>query len=262
MRSTFVPSTAVTELKSPRRSVVRKQAAVVQITRSQSSSGQPPPLEFIAEQLRKPNGAYAVDIATTMERANAPLAMEAYRRAMTSGQAPTSRLLEVGFANGSFVKAVFDSYPSLKYYYGVDYSAEMVELAAKNNRELIEQGKAKFFEADLDRAVLPRGDFDACVSCNTLYFWPRPLQNAITLRDALKPGGQLVLGIRPKHILQAMNFTKEVGFTAYTPEEVVDLLTSAGFATVTWDMIEEKPVPFMGKTVNLQGQYITATKAL
>ena len=70
--------------------------------------------------------------------------------------------------------------------------------------------------------------FDKICTMHTIYFWPDPTAGLNKILRVLKPGGQLVIGIRPKDNMEKLPFVR-YGFTLYSEPELRDLLTQAGF---------------------------------
>ena len=80
---------------------------------------------------------------------------------------------------------------------------------------------------------LPYADdmFDAAYAVNVLYFWPDAIATLREIRRVLRPGGRLMLGLRPEALVRQLRFA-EIGFQAYSPAHVTDVLQAAGFSEV------------------------------
>ncbi len=79
--------------------------------------------------------------------------------------------------------------------------------------------------------------FDVILSLNTIYFWKNADAPVEEIKRVLKQNGKVLIGFRPKHIVEALPFTKE-GFTTYTQEDVRGLLKSHGFAILKDELRE------------------------
>jgi ubiquinone/menaquinone biosynthesis C-methylase UbiE len=70
--------------------------------------------------------------------------------------------------------------------------------------------------------------FDGVYTINTIYFWDDPPACASEIARVLKPGGRLVIGFRPRSVMEPLAVTRQ-GFTHYEPEKVRALFEEAGF---------------------------------
>ncbi len=190
-------------------------------------------LKFFAAQLRKPHGDFASTIAQKMNVGNRMInetAIEALR------VQPNDTVLEIGMANGFYVKSILDVDASVRYA-GCDFSEEMIEQATTLNEAYVKERRAQFKLSNAEELPFEENAFAKLLTVNTLYFWEDRTKTLESFKRVLKPGGKLVIAIRPKASMEHYPFVK-YGFTKYTKEEVVKLLADNGFALL--EVIEKK----------------------
>lgn len=171
---------------------------------------------------------------------------------------PDDSYLEIGFGSGSFIKKyAFHA----KRIAGLDYSEDMVKLAANINEELVKSGKAEFRQGDASNLPWSDGEFSAVVGIETFFFWSKPESSLKEIFRVLAPGGRLVL---------EMAFNKDDGrdhkkdvkkhnMKLYSGEEMKTLLKDACFSEVSIAYYKSLWVPFKGYIVP-KGMVIKATK--
>jgi ubiquinone/menaquinone biosynthesis C-methylase UbiE len=210
-------------------------------------------LRAIATNLRKPEGELGKQVGQKMNEGNRHMnlyAIEAVEPA--SGD----DILEVGMGNGYFVNEIFSKVSDICYT-GCDFSQTMVDEAHRINTPLVREGKAKFILSDA--AKLPFGDhtFDKVFTVNTLYFWETPAVTLAELRRVLKPKGKLVIAIRPKSTMQHLLFVK-YGFTMYTKEDVVKILSGNGFTVSAYAEHSEPDQEIGGQQIKMETLIVKA----
>lgn len=181
-------------------------------------------LKEMAGQLRQPNGEAGVEIGNFMNDGNKAMneaAIDALE--LNCGDC----LLEIGMGNGNYVPSILAKFPGIQYI-GCDFSELMVAEATKNHQEHIKSKQADFKLSEAQSLPLDDHSIDCILTVNTLYFWEDPQKELEELKRVLKPRGQLVIAIRPKHIIEVFPFIK-YGFDMYTQEGLVQLLETNGF---------------------------------
>ena len=196
-------------------------------------------LEELAAQLRRPHGAAGRDIGRRLTEGNATL----YGRAIEAASiSHGERVLEIGMGPGSFVRDMLSAAPEVQYL-GVDFSELMVDEAEHANADAVATGTAKFYGVDVESPgfsdVLPDSSFDVAISVNTLYFVDPFVALGNVLR-ALRPGGRLVVAIRPRHVMVRYPFVK-YGFQMFSADELSALLVDAGYSLSSVDERDEEP---------------------
>ena len=128
---------------------------------------------------------------------------------------PEDRVLEIGFGSGRTVARMART---AAFVAGVDFSPEMVDSAKSLNRRAIAEGRVDIRNAAVSALPFDDAGFDKVYTANTIYFWPRPAQDAREIMRVIKPGGKLYIGFRPRHIMEKL--PKQIiddRFTPYSP---------------------------------------------
>lgn len=181
-------------------------------------------LRHMAGQCRQPWGEAGIEAGQRMNVGNELINRRAI--AQLSVQ-PGDRVLELGPGNGFFARAIVGVDASVRYV-GCDRSAVMVQQANQLNADLDESGQCRFVLRDGPTLPFADHSFDKLLTVNTLYFWDDPAAELAEIRRVLVPGGLLVIGIRPRWVMEPIPFV-QFGFTTYEPDEVAHLLTAHGF---------------------------------
>lgn len=187
---------------------------------------QKPDSKFIAEQLRKPHGAYAKEIAEFMSKANRKMYNMIFQKIKLQ---PNDRILELGPADGSFVEHLFQIEPIL-HYTGVDFSEEMIQAANLKNQHRVNEQTVSFVHSTFDNFTGNK-KYDKIFSVNTVYFWDDVQALLLHLKKQLSPGGLLLLAFRTGESMKQMPFT-EFGFKFFEAKDLTKALTDAGFHTI------------------------------
>lgn len=190
-------------------------------------------------QLRKPSGETGRRVAEALDESN----REFYGLAFSLFDfKPGDRLLEIGFGGGKHFPLYFERQAELMVA-GVDFSQVMCEEARRHNTSLIEEDRLEIHCADSSRLLIEDQAFDWGLGLNVLYFWDPPEPHLAEIRRVLKPGGELLLGFRPRHTVEHLDFTRQ-NFILYEPKEVRELLEVNGFEVVRKEVQSyEKKVP-------------------
>lgn len=203
-------------------------------------------IKQLAAQLRKPEGKQGIEIGETMNSGNGP--MNLHTIAVLDPQSNES-ILEIGMGNGHFVKNIVNVDPTIKYT-GADYSELMVKEAFEKNKHLIDKGRnVTFVNANIQHLPFEDNSFDKLFTVNTFYFWEDKKAALKELKRVLKKDGKLILSVRPKHVMEKIPMTK-YGFSLFTKEEMIALLTNAGFDSIEVTEIKEPPQMRWGKPLN------------
>lgn len=135
-------------------------------------------------------------------------------------------MLDIGCGGGATLKRLLERSRDGRAY-GIDISEESVAKSREVNAE--ELGK-RVFVCQGSVESLPYGDqeFDLVTAVETIYFWPNLPHCLQEVRRVLKPGGRFVVMIEVADADSV--WTKVVdGMTAYSPEQLKELLEDAGF---------------------------------
>ena len=142
----------------------------------------------------------------------------------------SDNILEIGMGNGFFVKDILSGTNGIKYS-GCDFSESMVAEARKNNEGFIRSDHAKFYVAAAVDLPFDGSVFDKIFTVNTIYFWEDLPLVFSEIRRVLKPGGQLVIAVRPKSSMQHYPFVK-YGFNMFSRDDLTNICAENDF-TVT-----------------------------
>lgn len=135
-------------------------------------------------------------------------------------------ILDIGCGGGATLKRLLTRSDDCMVY-GIDISEESVAKARKVNDALL--GK-RVFVAQGSAEKLPYDDdlFDLVTAVETIYFWPNLPDCLQEVHRVLKPCGRFAIMVE---VLEADSKWTDLceGMTAYTPEQLKDLLDEAGF---------------------------------
>ena len=209
--------------------------------------------KFIAQQLRKPSGDFARTIAEKMGTGNRPL----YDLTLDFMEIVShDTILEIGFGNGEHFSELMAKADNLKVI-GIDYSAEMTDLASSNNRDLIETGRLKLFTGSSDKLPFGENTFDV-VFCNmVIYFWDDPTEHLSEIKRVLKPDGIFYTGMRSRNRMLQFPFTK-YGFNLYKVDEWKSILGLNGFQVVEEIQKTDPAFDEFGDDIQLESVCIAA----
>ncbi|WP_108808579.1 class I SAM-dependent methyltransferase [Aquimarina spinulae] len=212
-------------------------------------------LKNIAQQLRKPEGDWGIEMGEKMNVGNKFINLHTI-----DALAPKANdaILEIGMGNGFFVKDIFTLENTVQYK-GCDYSQEMVNKATALNKKLIKEGKAGFFLANANKIPFEDGEFNTVFTINTIYFWEDPQRILEEIRRILKPNGKLIISLRPKSSMAAYPFVK-YGFDMFNKSEVIQLLYSNNFVVTEHIEKEEPGQEIDGKTMKVETLIVCAQK--
>ena len=129
--------------------------------------------------------------------------------------------------NGKFVPELLSKY-DVERYFGCDYSPEMVKAATELNQKNVSSGNISFHECEASQLPFQSLSIDAIFTVNTIYFW-EDIENVLQeFRRVLSKGGELIIGLRPKHLMEHYPFGK-YGFNMFTAKDVIQRMEENGF---------------------------------
>jgi ubiquinone/menaquinone biosynthesis C-methylase UbiE len=207
----------------------------------------------LAGQLRQPEGSLGIKVGENMNKGNRLMNLETIKQLEITDN---DDILEIGMGNGFFVKDVIASAKNVKYT-GCDFSDTMIKEATDLNNTLSEN--AAFILTDASRLPFIDASFDKVFTVNTIYFWgdAAPILNEV--KRVLKPGGMFIVTLRPKHVMDQLPVVKH-GFTTFTRDEVVNLLSENSFETVYDATSEDTEIKFDDKSIKNAFLVIKARK--
>lgn len=108
---------------------------------------------------------------------------------------PGHHVLEIGPAHGALIEQMTAAVPDLKVT-AVEPSPDMIAMASRRNRALVEEGRLEFHEARISAIPCADASFDRVVTTHTVYFWPDLQQDLAEVVRVMRPGGRLVIGFK------------------------------------------------------------------
>ena len=144
-----------------------------------------------------------------------------------------SDIAELGCGGGKNITDLLKKYPH-SHVTGVDYSTLSLEKARKHNRSYIASGRCELVEGDVSALKFEDGKFDLATAFETIYFWPGLVKCFEEVRRILKDGGNfLIVSESDGQDAPSKWFQQFIdGMNMYTPPEIEDALTSAGFRNI------------------------------
>jgi ubiquinone/menaquinone biosynthesis C-methylase UbiE len=141
---------------------------------------------------------------------------------------PTDHVLEIGFGPGHGIQQVARLAAQGRVA-GVDFSEAMLRQASLRNDAAIAAGLVELCLGDASALLYPENTFHKVFATNVVYFWKDPLANLRELLRVMKPGGRLALYVIAKEDLLKFKVTQTGVYQLYTGDDLVGLLTQAGF---------------------------------
>ncbi len=141
---------------------------------------------------------------------------------------PTDHVLEIGFGPGHGIQHAAKIATQGRVA-GVDFSETMLQQASRRNAAAIAGGLVELCLGDASVLLYPENTFHKVFATNVVYFWKDPLANLQELRRVMKPGGRLALYVIAKDDLLKFKVTQTGVYQLYAGEDLVRLLTQAGF---------------------------------
>ena len=178
---------------------------------------------FIAKQLSNPSGIGGKLVFSVMNRQNRPLYEDVIR---LLSPADADNILDIGCGNGNVLNMLASrSNCTLA---GVDFSKSAIKSALSRNRKFVNSGKMNLVCQDMSRLPFPDSSFDKVYSINTVYFWDNLDDTLTEIRRVLKSNGLFLNALFTNETLDKIPFT-QIGYTRYTPEELIDAGKNIGF---------------------------------
>ncbi len=185
--------------------------------------------KFLAGQLGRPSGFFGrhliLRLLNRVNQQDNALALDALRLTRED------IVLEIGFGGGGLLGDMA-RFVDQGHVSGVDLSSDVVKAGLARFAKQVKAGRVDLTCADVRQLPFGPATFTRVCTVNTVYFWPEPLRALAEIRRVLRVNGILVVCFTPKADMKNRGFTR-YGFTLYEPEEVLYLLTSAGFRNVT-----------------------------
>ena len=186
--------------------------------------------EFVAKHGGMPVGWLGRVVASIMERETTAINQDAI--ALLDPKVGEA-VLDVGTGNGKSLRHLANRLGEGTVV-GVDHSLVMCSRAAKNNKDLVAEGRVEIKCSRSDDLPFETGSFDAAMSVHTLYFWDPAEPHLEEIARVLRPGGKLVLAFRPNSDPATSDFPTSI-YTFRSIEEVDGMAISCGFENVSFE---------------------------
>lgn len=197
-------------------------------------------MEELVRQCRKPEGWFGTFVGRGMNIGHASVRKWGLTHVTVE---PDACVLDVGCGGGKAVKDMAHMAPAGKVY-GLDYSEEMVRLATRVNRRLIEEGRVEIRHGTVSSLPFPDGMFDLATASEACYFWPNFVDDLVEVRRVLKAGGTLLIAneayIDARFEERNAYWASMAEMELHTPEEYDKLLSQAGYVSIEIDVVPEK----------------------
>ena len=117
---------------------------------------------------------------------------------------------------------------------GIDHSPVSVKKSTEVNAAAIAAGRCKVMEASAAALPFADGAFDLITAFETVYFWPEIEKCFAGVRRTLKVGGCFVIVNEDDGLTDANKKWEKIidGMHTYTPDELRNHLTAAGFHNI------------------------------
>jgi len=197
-------------------------------------------MEKMLKQCRKPTGLLGRFVGMGMNRGHSRLRCWGLSHISIE---PGESILDVGCGGGRGVTELARISSSGKIY-GIDYSDEMVQLARRINKKLIEKGHVEIMHGSVSSLPFTDDMFDLVTAFEAYYFWPNLIDDLKEIKRVLKPGGTLLIANEAyKHERfekRNSKLAKWGDMMLHTPEEYRGFLTEAGYTAIEIDDIPER----------------------
>ena len=192
-------------------------------------------LQAIETQLACPQGPKGLDIANMMHQTNINMTLAGWKALRLN---PNARVLELGHGNAAHVTPLLKQRKDV-HYTGLEISELMCEQAHGYNKEMVKHYRATFWHYDGQYIPSFIRAFDGIFSVNTLYFWSKPLDLLMQLKQQLAQFGRLSLVYMDADFLHSLPFVAQ-RFAIYQPQEVEQMLLQVGFEKVRTQTLSDE----------------------
>jgi ubiquinone/menaquinone biosynthesis C-methylase UbiE len=196
-------------------------------------------------QFAKPTGFFGKILAKGMARGH----KEFYKNALKAiNPKKNDKYLEIGFGSGIFINKYISHVSRIA---GIDHSEDMVRLASKINKKLVESGKAEFIQGKASLLPWADNEFTVVAAIETFFFINETEKTLKEIFRILKPEGRLIIemafnkddGVDHKRHIKKMNLK------LYSGEEMKKMLKKAGFNDIIIDYYKAVWIPIKGYIV-------------
>ena len=156
---------------------------------------------------------------------------------------PYATVLDIGCGGGAALRDMALYFPDSKLY-GIDYSQDMVSLATRVNKRLIEKGRIEIAHGTVSSLPFSDNAFNLATAFEAYYFWPDLIHDLQEIRRVLKPGGTLLLAneVYENDKFQDRNrkWAAWADMHLHSPEGYRNFLTASNYLAVKIDEVPRK----------------------
>ena len=188
---------------------------------------------YLANQARKPTGLFGRIVAPVVfNRENKRMEQFGLKKLDPKED---DEILEIGPGNGRLISEIMPHIENGKVCV-IDISEQMVDVASRQNKKWINKGLLEIRKASISDIPYPDNHFNKVFTCNTIYFWPNPVEDLQEVRRVLNPEGKFICAMRSKQQMESFNAVvcenKDVFQNLYQEKDVKQLFDKAGFQHV------------------------------
>ena len=171
---------------------------------------------------------------------------------------PDDVILDVGCGGGINLNRMAQS---AKKVYGIDYSAESVNLSREVNKHLIVEDRVEVLEGNVLNLPFEDNTFDIVTAFETVYFWPDIEKSFAEIKRVLKPGGMFLIGCETNGSERVLIKLLErfMKMTAYDDNQLCQFLENNDYKdikTYLRDGISNKEIiKYGGKDIKIDDDY-------
>lgn len=164
-------------------------------------------------------------------------------------------VLDIGCGGGGALRDMATTFPRAKLY-GIDYSQDMVLLAKRVNKGLIEKSRIEISHGSVSSLPFSDNTFDLVTVFEAYYFWQDLDHDLQEIKRILRPGGTLLLvnEVYENEKFQDRNrkWVAWANMHIHSPAGYQEFLTTAGYGAIeVHEVVEKNWIAAMGKKKEL-----------
>lgn len=194
----------------------------------------------VGAQTRKPNGLLGRWMGLLMNWRHRPLSKWTIELMKIQ---PDDFVLDIGCGGGMAIKEI-TKIATNGFVAGVDYSETMVKQALKHNAAAVCATRVEIKNGSISNLPFKDGTFDKAYAIESFNFWPDPVAGLKEVHRILKPSGLIAIATGwSKEIPNQRKYAamaRKMRFSLYSGEEMVEMLTVAGFPQTKFEFRASK----------------------
>lgn len=208
--------------------------------------------EKLVRQCRKPQGLIGRLAGRAMNVGHAKV--RRWGLGYVSSESYTA-VLDVGCGGGGALRDMASTFQSAKLY-GIDYSQDMVLLAKKVNKRLIERGRIEITHGSVSSLPFADNTFDLVTAFEAYYFWPDLHSDLQEIKRVLRSEGRLLLVNEvyenEKFHDRNRKWASWADMHLHSPADYREFLTKAGYEAVEiHEIVKKNWISALGKKTEL-----------